>query len=160
MAKKISPDGGMDVEFTTGWIVQAKAINLKVLERFDLDHVPPEIPQREAEVLGGTEMIDDTEDEDYLEALAAYNNKCMQDLLNMFVIFGMDIELPEDDNWIDELTLSGIRVNEDNPTKMLVDYVQLILMGDFIVDLKRIMYSIFLLSGIEEDVIHQWMTMF
>ncbi len=159
MATKIL-DNTMEVEFTTGWWVTVNAINLKVLERFDLEHEPPDIPQREAEVLGGIEMIDDLDDEDYQEALAEYNSSSMQDLLNMFVLFGMNVELPKDDSWIDKLAFSGIVVDEESFVQMLIDYVQMILMGDLLEDLKRLMSAIFLLSGIEEEAIQQWMTMF
>jgi len=160
MATKILDDR-IEVTLTSGYTVLVKAINLKILERFDLEHNAPEPPMREAEVIGGhKELVPDEEDPDFQASVMEYNRRSMQDLLNMLVIFGVDVELPLDDSWIDDLAMVGIAVLEDSVNRMKVDYVQMILMDDMLEDLKKLMSNVFLLSGVDEEVIQQWMTMF
>jgi hypothetical protein len=151
----------MEIELTSGMPITLKPINLILLERFDRDHTAPTPPQREAEVIGGgVELVDDEEDEDYLEELSEFNRTSMWDLLNLIAIYGTDVELPEDDDWIDELVLAGITVDETSESRMKIDYVQMVMMNDLVEDLKRMIYNVFLLSGVEEDAINQQMDMF
>lgn len=160
MATKIS-DNRMDVELTSDNVIVVKAINLKLLERFDLEHQAPSPPQKKVEIVGGQfEYVDDEDDPEYKEALAEYGGRMMTDLLNLLVLYGMDVELPEDDSWIDMLALTGVTVNEDDPLSVKLDYVQLHLMGDVVADVKRIMKAVFTVSGVGDEVISQWETMF
>lgn len=160
MATKISDDQ-ITVTLASGKDLTLKAINLILLERFDKAHVAPVPPMREAEVIGDeTELVPDEEDEGYLEELAAFNQKSMLDLLNLLVLYGCVVELPEDTNWTVTLSFIGVEVDLSNPIQSKIDYVQLHLMGDLLKDLGTMMSNIFALSGVEDEVIQSWMTMF
>lgn len=169
MAQKITKD---DLEKATvtlysGQAVTVKKLNLALMERFDKDHVPPEPPMVTQEVIGGgTEEEPNYEDEGYLTELAEYNSRCMNDMLNLIILKGIEFDVPEEvregediPDWEDELKMLGINVAQSGRQRK-VDYAKLVMLDDTAGDLVRVMRECLILTGVDEEVVRSWTELF
>ncbi len=146
------------VTLSSGAVVLVKPISARLLEQYDKFHKMPEPPMREAETIGGgKEFVPDTEDVDYQKALAKYNVKASNDMMHMLVSFGMEVTLPDDEIWLAKLRHAGIEVADDERESA---YIQMILMEDFMADLKLVAREILSMSGVTEEVIQSWQSLF
>lgn len=146
------------VTLSSGAVVRVKPISARLLEQYDKYHKIPEPPMREADVIGGgKELVPDLDNPEYQKALAQYNAKASNDLMNMLVSFGMEVTMPEDTKWLVKLQRAGIEVADDDLESA---YIQLVLMEDFISDLKSVAREILSMSGVTEEVIQSWQELF
>lgn len=112
-----------EVTLSSGRVVICHRIPPNDLELFEDAHVEPEPPLRQAKAAGGlVEMVPDTDDEDYQEALDAFKTKRQEDLRRM--VFD-HIELKEEPTpeELEKLASWGIPLTQESIVRhYMTDY--------------------------------------
>jgi hypothetical protein len=151
---------GNVVTCSSGIEVLTRPVSVKLLELFELNHQAPEPPTMEADVVGGgVELIPKPDDAAYQSDLQAFNKKSTDDFLSMILELGVDIELPDDESWAKRLKRMGVAIPDDEDEKRLL-YIQTIIMQDFLNDLQLIAASVLRQSGVTEEAISSWVSLF
>ena len=151
-------NGRIEVTCSSGIDVMVVPLPLLLLEKFDLAHQEPIPPQMEVEIAGGAkETVDDLEDPDYVEELADYEKTAVDDLMNLVVLFGMEFDMPDDDGWKHKLSLVGVPIPDGEDE---VSYAKCFIMRDTLSDLRKIVSTSLMLSGVDEEAIQSWVDLF
>jgi len=155
---EIITDEAVPFTFSGGQKVNLIPISLMLLEQFDKSHIPPDPPKRKITVAGDVEEeIYDPDDEGYQRVLEIHNAKATHDFMELICNFGMELELPDDDKWMRQLTAAGIEFDKDLPESAYVQYKCMRMFQD---DLKRMTEVILRISGVGEEAIQSWVEMF
>lgn len=153
-------NGVVKVMVSSGIELATRPVSTKMLELFQLSHVQPEPPMREAAVAGGgVELVPDEEDEAYKARLAEFNRVAGNEFITMILDMGVELPEPNDNTWVKRLMRMGVIVPDDPDERKLV-WVQTFLMPDYLNDLKELTAAILRQSGVSEEAVDSWVDLF
>ena len=113
----------------------------------------PEPPMVEVKVHGKKEKQPNPDDPDYIEARKQWASDRGQALMDLALIKGVEFEMPEDEDWIDELALIGVDVGEGKVGRKLA-YLRSVVIGS-LDDLMEVTGRVLAMSGVSPQAVDE-----
>jgi len=143
---------------SSGIQVRVRPVSLRLLEQYDKSHIAPEPPTIDVEAAGGVmESVPNDSDPEYQRQVKAFQAKSTDDMLRLLMTFGLSVDLPADEQWIDDLEYAGIKVDRKH---LLNAYLEYIVMSSYVADLSKLMSAVMRTSGVAEEDIAAWQKLF
>jgi len=147
-----------------GYEFNIKPISPILIDKVQKTIPVPEPPTYIAETVGGGQEIH-VHDESTLESpedhaawatykreLADYQSSVTDKLLELFILMGVDLELPEDDSWVEEHKYLGLEVPVDDRRALKVYWVSNVVLGSG-EDLTGLMFEVMKGTGVDQEVL-------
>jgi len=122
-----------------------------LVQRVDDQFPEPEPPMVEVEVHGKKQMQPNPDDPDYDKELEAVRTAKGWAYLDLVFLKGIKFEMPEDEEWLEELRLAGIEVGESKAAKRLA-YVESVLITN-VAELEEVTGRVLAMSGVTPQAI-------
>lgn len=138
--------GKRTMKFRSG--VEARLLRLPPLlvQRLDDQFKEPDPPMVEVEVHGEKQLESNPDDPDYLAERERIRRIKGLAYLNLAFLKGLDIDMPEDEEWLEELRLAGVEVGESKAAKKLA-YIESVVITD-VSELEEVVSQILAVSGV------------
>lgn len=106
----------------------------------------PEPPMVEVKVHGKKEKQPNPDDPDYIKAREQWAKDRGQALMDLALIKGVEFDMPDDEDWIDELALVDVEVGESKTARKLA-YLRSVVIGS-LDDLMEVTGRVLAMSGV------------
>jgi len=113
----------------------------------------PEPPMVEVEVHGKKEIQPNPDDPDYLQACEQWTTDRGAALMDLALIKGVQVEMPDDETWIEELALIGVEAGETKAAKKLA-YLRSVVIAS-VEDLMEVTGRVLAMSGVSPQAIDE-----
>lgn len=113
----------------------------------------PEIPMASVTIRDEQELQSNPDDPDYIEAREHWARDRGAALMDLALIKGVQVELPEDDSWIEELALVGVEVGEGKVARKLA-YLRSVAIGN-LQDLMGVTGRVLAMSGVNPQAVDE-----
>lgn len=141
-----------EITLSSGQVIICRRIEPNLLDLFEDAHIVPEPPMREAKVIGGgTELVPDEEDAEYLVELMAAKRKRAEDLQALIFDHVTLKEKP-----LLETLLKMERYGIESTPENVLRY----LMSDYVADWGRLYVEVLRLSTVTDEEVQKALTRF
>lgn len=139
------------MEFRSGVKVKLLRLPPLLVQRVDDQFPDPPPPMVEVVVHGKKEMQSNPDDPDYIKQREAVRTAKGWAYLDLVFLKGMKFEMPEDEDWLEELRLAGIEVGESKAAKRLA-YVESVLITD-VAEMEEVTGRVLAMSGVTPQAV-------
>ena len=122
-------------------------------QRVDDQFPDPEPPMVEVEVHGKKVTQPNPDDPDYAKELERVKMAKGWAYLDLVFLKGIKFDMPEDEEWLEELTLAGIEVGESKAAKRLA-YVESVLITN-VAEFEEVTGRVLAMSGVTPQAIDE-----
>lgn len=138
--------GKHTMKFRSGVEVKLLRLPPLLVQRLDEQFKEPDPPMVEVEVHGEKQLESNPNDPDYLAERERIRRIKGLAYLRLAFLKGLDVDMPKDEEWLEELRLAGVEVGETKAAKKLA-YIESVVITDAS-ELEEVVNRVLAVSGV------------
>ncbi len=146
-------EGKRTMRFSSGVEVKLLRLPPLLVQRVDEQFKDPDPPMVEVEVHGKKETQPNPDDPDYAKQLKAVKIAKGWAYMTLVLLKGVEVKMPKDEEWLEELRLAGVEVGDTRAAKKLA-YIQSVVITE-VSELEEVAGRVLAMSGVTPQAVDE-----